>query len=364
MYNNIHIPIPRVVFTTPRGLVVEWLGDVKLSGIKFQLSRAEADEIDFMVVYEGAETSYEINDLKPKTGYRLKLRVRGSDDYEDDWSKEFTEATGTTTDETISTRLVTQLFRAISNNDAKVMDDIIKKHPKELHLEARDRYGKTMLMNACQAASGSIVKLLLQAGALPTAITRVGKTPLSLAASFANLEAVEELLNFDKESLDMPDQGGSTPLMWAAENAGAKNKNGPAVVERLLQAGADVNAKDARGHTALDRLCSSSGNVAAAQILLKAGARVLNTVDKSRDVKTTSLMMAAMNGHRDLCVELMTNWKCDPDVQTDSGGTARAFAKQAGYNSVVKAIDEEMDRRRKKLAEFHPVGGDAINVGA
>ena len=99
-----------------------------------------------------------------------------------------------------------------------------------------------------------------------------GQTPLHVAASNGNVEAVEALLKSgadanapvgapEWEKLDNQEEPfyGSTPLHMVALglgsgcNAGPVNVAGRAeVASILLAAGADISAKDAEGRTALD----------------------------------------------------------------------------------------------------------------
>ena len=62
------------------------------------------------------------------------------------------------------------------------------------------------------------------------------------------------------------DEHGMTPLMWAAQNQNSD------VIAALLKAGADLNAKDGKGNTALDR-ARAYKNEKAATALIKAGAQ-------------------------------------------------------------------------------------------
>ena len=102
-----------------------------------------------------------------------------------------------------------------------------------------------------------------------------GQTPLHLAAANGNLEASRALLAAGADvnavvglqdstsdswfSWPITAVPGSTPLHMAALASGSgcndcKNAAGlPGVVSSLLEAGADINAKDCEGYTALER---------------------------------------------------------------------------------------------------------------
>ncbi|KAJ3295693.1 Fibronectin type 3 and ankyrin repeat domains protein 1 [Borealophlyctis nickersoniae] len=346
------IPLPHLKQTSTHARTVDiaWSyapQDEPRFPVLFQVSRAEAGDPTHHVVFEGSGTRCEIGDLKPLTKYIVRLKVRRDDaakDGEQDageggWSREGVEVEITTADESQANKLTTQLLRAVASNDTATVKFLLQTHGKEISVEARDKYGRTPLMIACQSGPPEIVSALLAAGASLTACTQSGKTGMSLAATFGNIEAANVLLDHDPTCVDTPDQGGSTPLMWAAENASG-SRNGPAFVDLLLEKGADVNAEDRKGMTALDRLCSSCGNLKAAQSLLNKGARVILDVSKKHPM--TTLMSAALNGHRALCAELMEKWGADPTVETEHGGTARKFALEGGKDAVVEAIDKRM----------------------
>ncbi|KAI8908680.1 ankyrin repeat-containing domain protein [Powellomyces hirtus] len=347
------IPTPKIVTSAARSLSVQWSpidpddhppvqSNSPISykfPYRYLLSIAENNDPDYHAVYEGEDTLFEIVDLKPETRYKVKLRIQEDESLGGEWSGDYLEVEGKTTDETLSQRLTSQLFRAVANNDAVTVQRCVTNYAKEVSLETRDRFGKTPLMNACQTASRDVVAVLLKAGASTSASTLAGKTALSLAATHGNLEAVEAILSQSSSTVNMADQGGSTPLMWAVENAGPRHPHGFAIVQYILDHGADVNYQDMRHQTALDRLCATSGHADSGRALLQKGARVIHDIDKANHQTMTTLMVAALNGHRDLCVELMDNWGADPSVKTDFGGTARSFAQQAGHHAVVEAID-------------------------
>lgn len=110
----------------------------------------------------------------------------------------------------------------------------------------------------------------------------------------------------------------------------------------MLENGAEVNAKDENKNTALDRLCATSGNAKAAELLITAGARIIHKIDKDQGHSITSLMSAALNGHRDLCRDLMDKWGCDPRIETDRGGSARSFSESQGHKEVAEMISQRI----------------------
>ena len=117
----------------------------------------------------------------------------------------------------------------------------------------------------------------------------VSNEALIHAAASGNTAIVELLLavpGIDLNALD--NERGWTALIGAA----GRIRPAPALIRRLLEEGADVNAKDRYGGTAL-MSAARQGNTAIVQMLLDAGADI-NAKSKSG---YTALMKAAEKGH-------------------------------------------------------------------
>jgi ankyrin repeat protein len=127
-------------------------------------------------------------------------------------------------------------------------------------------------------------------------------------------------------------------LIWACENG--NQKLGPEIVQELLKAGADPLKEDSNGLTALERLCMTSGNPLCARFLLEYGARLVNKVDKKRT--STTLMLAALNGKKDLVIELVDRWGADVFAKTEHGQTAYSFAVGNAHNTVAELLQKRM----------------------
>ncbi len=111
-------------------------------------------------------------------------------------------------------------------------------------VDAVDAFGATALLHACGAGHRDVAEVLLDAGANPEHAATNGMTPLASAVA-GQRETTTHLLLDRGVSVDqrLPNQG--TALMVAAA------LGHPALVDALLTAGADVNATDADGHSAL-----------------------------------------------------------------------------------------------------------------
>jgi ankyrin repeat protein len=136
------------------------------------------------------------------------------------------------------------------------------------------RYALTLLDLAVFADDAALVRRYLDAGisifGLPYkghhAFT--GGTSLRLAAALASYSAMQELLK-DAPDVSAPDDGGRTPLMGTPGYLEA----GRQVAQLLIDRGADIDARDKEGDTALS-LATRSGDIGMVQLLLRNGANV------------------------------------------------------------------------------------------
>ncbi len=175
------------------------------------------------------------------------------------------------------------MFAAESNTKSAVMKELLKavdefnkkKHwyerGKKIDINDVNEKGKTALMFAVENNSPEVVQILLNAGADASIKDKQGMTVLMAYAARddADPAVMKELLKvadeFNKKGLwrkgknilgfkmidvnAVDKEEGKTALMFAAEE-----KCNPEVVVELLKAGADINAMDNKGKTALSRL--------------------------------------------------------------------------------------------------------------
>jgi ankyrin repeat protein len=106
-----------------------------------------------------------------------------------------------------------------------------------------DHNGCTALMRATERGMPDMVRLLLDAGADPRTKDRLGRTALMFAAASGNSDVLSELLPFGM--VNVRSKRGSTALTVAAA------AGNPELVQILLRAGGRVNDRDAHGMTAL-----------------------------------------------------------------------------------------------------------------
>jgi ankyrin repeat protein len=149
------------------------------------------------------------------------------------------------------------------------------------------------LLEAIRAKDPKRVRAAIAAGA-NCSIVDGQKSALHLAAALANQEVIEALPRaIVKKSLNAPDPADRTPLMYAAA------KGNTSTARALIALGADVNARNATGDTAL-RLAASDGTLEVAKILLEAGGdpllpgrMLLTPLDRARERHTPEGRMIA-----------------------------------------------------------------------
>ena len=115
----------------------------------------------------------------------------------------------------------------------------------------------------------------------------------------------------------------------------AQNGHIEEIVQLLLEKGADVNAKDNDGRTAL-MFAAEKGHTEIVQILLKKGADV-NAED---EYGGTALMIAAENGHTEI-IKLLLEKGADVNAKDWYGKTALMYAAYYGHTETVQLLLEK-----------------------
>jgi ankyrin repeat protein len=153
-------------------------------------------------------------------------------------------------------------------------------------------------------------------------------TGLHLAAYFGVSDAVQFLIC--NNSPDLKDSYSRTPLSWAAE------KGHQAVVQLLLEKGADIEAKDIKyGRTPL--LWAGWGRKTVFQLLLEKGANI----EAKNNNGQTLLLLAALHGHKAV-VQLLLEKGADIEAKdTLYGQTSLLLAAEIGYKAIVQLLLEK-----------------------
>ncbi|XP_051523542.1 poly [ADP-ribose] polymerase tankyrase-2 isoform X1 [Myxocyprinus asiaticus] len=233
---------------------------------------------------------------------------------------------------------LTPLHLAAEKSHNDIIEVLVKHKAK---VNAVDNLGQTALHHAALCGHLQTCRLLLSAGCDPLLTSLQSFSPSQLAnesiqeilqegASTINSDTDRQLLEASKsgdlevvkklctlQNVNCRDVEGrqSTPLHFAA------GYNRVAVVEYLLQHGADVHAKDKGGLVPLHNACSY-GHYEVAELLVIHGA-VVNVADLW---KFTPLHEAAAKGKYEIC-KLLLQHGADPTKKNRDGNTPLDLVK-------------------------------------
>ena len=171
--------------------------------------------------------------------------------------------------------------------------------PKAIDIDERDLRRSTPLSVAAAGGFEGIVLLLLRYGAKDVT-KREGldrRDPLSWAAGFGMIKAIEELLKIPGLNINSPDDHHRTPLSWAAGNGHA------GTVLQLLGYNNPSTSKAVVDSTDIDG--------------------------------RTPLSWAAEAGHKDV-IELLLKHRANPAIRSEiNGGAPISWAAVSGHNEVL-----------------------------
>lgn len=148
----------------------------------------------------------------------------------------------------------------------------------------------TVLHSAVLRGNREVVQILLAAGARQDTVDVLAPRVLHVAARRGYRDIIHDLLEKNKEDIDLTNGDGLTPLHLAAE------RGHTGAVEELLAAGADINVRNHLSDSPLHR-AASRGHTAVIRLLINAGADI-NALGRGREGETP-LHFAALNGHQE-----------------------------------------------------------------
>ena len=151
-------------------------------------------------------------------------------------------------------------------------------------IEAKDGMGRSPLLVACENGNIAKVKMLVEAGASVRATDYKKQTCLTLAAHHGHTETVRYLVGLPEVEVNQKAMNKHTALHSALL------EGHPDVVQLLIDAGADIEARNNFGRSPL-LVASSKGKLSIVKLLVKAGAELCAT-----DYRDTCLTLAAGYG--------------------------------------------------------------------
>lgn len=220
----------------------------------------------------------------------------------------------------------------------------------------------TALHNAILANDCKMVKLLLDAGATPTAISAMQlksskETALHFAARQGYKEIVELLVERHAELVNVGDDEGRTPIFYAMyyghkdvvqlllENAAeiqtsflatAVVRNHIDVVEVLLKHHSDLIPQDDTQNQTSLLFAISKGYIDIAEVLLQHGARIEYL---PQEKQYSPLHLACISGNINTVTFLLSK-KANVNIEDSNGITPLHYAVRRGQENIVKSLLE------------------------
>ncbi|HIJ83958.1 MAG TPA: hypothetical protein HPQ00_07110, partial [Magnetococcales bacterium] len=195
--------------------------------------------------------------------------------------------------------------------------------------------GMTPLMWAVQEGHDEIASYLVKKGANVNAYhLRGGCSALILAADWLR-PAMVDLLIDNGADINFKTKRQWTVLLKTADlkvKDAEEGKKQIQIAQNLLAKGADIKAVNSEGRPPL-LLAANRGNVEMVQLLLKQGAEV----DAKDPEGYTALMLAALAGHEKVVAALVEN-KANTEIRHSCGCTALMFAAEKGHEKASQAL--------------------------
>ena len=192
----------------------------------------------------------------------------------------------------------------------------------------KSSYGVTPIISAAAAGNTEVVEYLVAQGADVTAKDDWGKTALIYAANIDNPPLIANLIKLDKTAVNLPDNSGNTPMIYAAQKGLDDN------LKVLLSNGADVNYRNpATGLSAISA-AAAEGNSSAIRLLVRTGKADVNIADLSG---RTPIFYAVEQNQEDALRTLLL-LGADPNAQDNQGVTALMRASAKGRQNCVDVL--------------------------
>ena len=199
-------------------------------------------------------------------------------------------------------------------------------------IDARNLAGSTALFAAAERGQTAVVQRLIERGADASLRGRSGISPVAAAAFAGRTALVQLLLDHGGDGL-APDDTGKTPIIYAAASGQLE------IVKLLLAQHIDINARYANDLTLLMWACGPDDSVAEPQALevvaylLDAGAHI-----DDRDARGRTALMISAEGNHPEIAKLLLAHGADATLKDKAG-------KRAADLTVLSALHETLTAR-------------------
>lgn len=201
-------------------------------------------------------------------------------------------------------------------------------------VNAKDSYGRTALIWAIQKKHINAVNLLLSKVADVNAKDDGGETALMLAASQGFTAAVASLITKGANANVKTENYGLTVLILAIEG----QADSPEIARLLLSGGADINARDDSGNTALMVAIDYGWRHYSPDLVNLLLAKGANVNLKNKDGQTPLIIAAEQD--RSYIVKLLLSKGADVNERDNKGRTALMRATSRDHRDIVKLLKE------------------------
>jgi cytohesin len=227
-----------------------------------------------------------------------------------------------------------------ASNDGPELVELLLANGAEMNV-ADTLFGRTPLHYAAMNGREKIAMLLIAKGADATAKDRSGLTPFLYAKYYGLTKLAEYLEKLPSSAADR--------LNYDLVQSAIQGDLGK--IKDLLARGADVNARDSQGYTAL-HMAAGRRDKEAVEFLISRGA-IVGAVDNLW--KNTPLHMAAAFGKRETA-ELLIASGADINAKMITGRTPLHQAAERGHQEVVSLlIARAADINAKDRSGFTPL---------
>lgn len=234
----------------------------------------------------------------------------------------------------------TALYLACQYNHIQVVRLLLSN--SSTHVNQTDLNRNTPLHATASNGHFETLQILLAHGADVSAANNRGETSLHLASRWGYAALVEKLVEAGADVNARTDVDGATPLHMALDSE---------TIKYLVRRGAFVNAEDDEGFTALHR-AARQGNLERVELLWSLGA----SVDARDKGNRTALHSAACDGHVAVLSFLIDICKADVNALSTNGNSPLHAGVSNGHANVTELLlqrgaNRSLRNRQSKLAE-------------